>query len=184
MVLGLLARSEVSNLRFSIPTLSIEPASYARVATEIRGDHITVQFDGSRGQNVAHYRHKPRNILFLGFRSLGGSTDREALIIHECTHASMDIAGRAVLLSYSEAAAFTAQCLYYYHRNAAQIDGGANPTFPSAVLREAWNVASIIRGGRSSLNDSDLRGLMTALANDGRYRADIAAGTSVDYDGV
>jgi len=107
--------------------------------------------------------------------------DKEALVIHECTHAACDIAGKTVVVSHSEAAAYVAQCLYFYYINEAALASGKTPTFNDPILKAAWDVATIARQN-SSLSNQDIATLIAEISKHPTYKD--RATQDVNYDGV
>jgi hypothetical protein len=131
------------------------------------------------GVNRAVYRYT-HNVFRLGFRSIGGSADRQALLVHESTHAIFDIGATDMKVKESEAGGYIAQCMFYYFLNEAAIRGGASPTFRSLILRAAWPIA-VAAVGTPSIPVSSLGPLYAAIANDRTYRDE--AEDDIDYDG-
>jgi len=177
-VVKVLTKAETGKIKFSLGVISIDSNSYKQVKTNIDNGKIKVVYDSKLGKNAAKYRYT-HNTLFLGFQ-LADTGDREALIIHECTHAVCDIAKKALLVSQSEAAAYVAQCLYFYYLNeAALAKGTVQPTFKSGILQAAWDVATKARQN-SSLSDKDTEKLIAEIAKDPAYKSK----QSYAYDGV
>ena len=130
--------------------------------------------------NKAIYRYT-HNTLFLGFNT-GLNADKEALIVHECTHAAMDIAGKTLQRNYSEAAAYIAQCLFFFYKNKAALSKpGIKPKFRSSLLRKAWEVA--MKALKSSvLTNKDIKPLLSEIAKHPLYKRRHLK--NVAYDGV
>ena len=180
MVLNLLSRAEVTRIRFSFGAIQINASFFQSVRNAIAADRIQVVHNPSIGAGLAIYRYT-HNTLFLGFRTIAGNTDREALIVHECTHAAFDISGRRMPVQESEAAAYIAQCLYFYYKHEQAFQAGRNPTFRRAILRAAWSIAMQART-QPNLSSDDLQPLLTAIRNDPFYRR--RHDRQVPYDGV
>lgn len=162
MVAKVLARPEVAKIEFSLGKISISSASFKKVGVCIRSGKIKVTHTPKLGRGTAKYRYT-KNTLFLGFSSVSGNADSEALIVHECTHAACDIDGKKLLVSQSEAAAYVAQCLYYFYRNEVELSKpGVSPTFKSDLLREAWAAATKARASKA-LGDADIKPLIDEI---------------------
>lgn len=165
---AVLDRVETGRISFTLGAITIDSNSYKGVKTQIDAGKIKVEYKAKAGTNGGIYRYTA-NTLFLGFQTVD-NMDREALIVHECSHAAMDIAAKTVRVSHSEAAAYVAQCLYFYFRNEAAFSSGARtPTFASAILTAAWDVATKARAN-PKLADDDIAPLLTAIANDSTYK--------------
>jgi len=138
------------------------------VKTAIQNDKIKVVYVASMGSKNGAYRYT-HNELRLGFKRADSDFDRQALIIHECTHAIFDIAGKPMTVSDSESAAYIAQCLYFYYVNQAAIDGGAKATFANAILSAAWDAAmKAIK--KPDLTEDDLKALRKAISENSKYK--------------
>ncbi len=180
MVTSLLSKSVVKKIKFKSGSISIDSQSFQQVKTKINGGNIKIVYKAKLGGKKAIYRYT-HNTLFVGFQATGGNADREALLVHECTHAALDIAGKKMLVKQSEAAAYIAQCLYFYYKNEAAIKKGSKPQFANALLREAWKVA-MKAVHNSTLNNTDIQPLLTAVANHPLYKK--RHSKQVEYDGV
>lgn len=179
-VSNVLMKTETGKIKFSLGEISIDSNSYKQVKTQIDNGKIKVVYSKEIGANAAKYRYT-HNTLFLGFQSVN-NIDKEALIIHECTHAACDIAKKALLVSHSEAAAYIAQCLYFYYRNEQALStGNLKPTFKSKILKAAWNVATKALHN-SSLGDNDIKELLAEIARDSAYKK--RHKQKENYDGV
>lgn len=175
-----LAKTETGKINFALSTLAIDGNSFKGVKKAVDDGKIKVVYDAQRGSNSAAYRYTA-NTLFVGF-NLVNTQDRQALVIHECTHAACDIAAKALLVTHSEAAAYIAQCqLFYYLNEAALSSGKTVPTFQSAILTEAWPVAMKARTS-PTLADGDIAKLIAAISADPVYKERVA--NSEAYDGV
>jgi hypothetical protein len=181
MVMAVLSKPEVAKIKFTLETIKIGSSSFQLVKSKIQGNKIKVGYSAKLGTGVAKYSYK-KNTLSLGFKSIGGNADKEALIVHECTHAACDIAGKAMLLTHSEAAAYVAQALYFYYRNEVVLSKpGVKPTFVSALLREAWEVATKARAN-PKLGKDDIKKLLGLIAKHPLYKK--RHSKTEAYDGV
>ncbi len=180
MVTTVLSKPEVAKIKFSFGVVSIDSSSYLKVKNAITGGKIKVSYRASLGPQRAIYRYT-HNTLFVGFRTAAGNADREALVVHECTHAACDIAGKKMLVKESEAAAYIAQCLYFYYKNEKAIKSGAKPTFANDILKTAWAAAEKVAGG-GALSSADLQPLFSAISRNPIYRKRHSA--QERYDGI
>lgn len=180
VVLDTLNKPEIRKMAFGFGSIYINAAAFEPVKTAIKDGKIEVKHKASLGANVAVYRYTS-NILFLGFKSTSGNTDREALIVHECTHAACDVKGKKMLVKQSEAVAYVAQVLYFYYRNEAAINAGSKPTFAHPILKAAWDVAMIARR-RSNITDKEVAPLYEAIVKHPLYKN--RHNKDEKYDGV
>lgn len=180
MVTTLLSKPEVAKIKFSFGAISIDSNSFASVKNAVTKGKIKVKQNKGLGNKIAKYRYT-HNILFSGFKTTGGNADLEALLVHECVHGAFDILGKKMLVSQSEAAAYIAQCLYFYYKNEKAIKGGATPTFKNSVLKAAWPIA-LKAVKSSSLKTSDIQPLFSAIAKHPTYKK--RHSTQVGYDGI
>lgn len=157
-----------AKVKLSFPSVSIDATSYKGVRAAIDGGKITVVHNAELGSKKARYRYT-HNKIMVGFSSIT-TVDQSALLVHECTHAVFDIAGKALQVMRSEAAAYVAQCLYYYYANEAVLSSGKGKVnFPDPVLSAAWDVAAKARSN-SSLSDDDLKTLFAEIAKSKNYK--------------
>jgi hypothetical protein len=180
MVLDTLDRPAIRQFAFGFANLYINALLFEEVKNAIKNDKITVTHSSKMSSLDAKYVYK-KNKLVLGFKKTGGNTDREALIVHECVHALLDIQMKLVSVQQSEAAAYIAQCLYYYYRNEEAFQGGAEATFGDPLLQAAWGVSAKCRKN-SSVKDADLQPLYAAISTHSKYK-DRYADTE-GFDGV
>lgn len=183
LVRSVLSRPETSKINFSLGGMSIEPSSFRMVKAKILGGQIDVVHDRSLPAKVAKYRSLENTLhLSTTFRLNGISSDQEALIIHECVHAAADLSAHAVTVGLDEAAAYVAQCLYFYYRNEAALKRpGVRPTFNDAVLQEAWKVAALARS-KKKLSDRDIGQLLFVISQHRLYKKTHTF--TQPYDGV
>ena len=188
VVSDVLIKPHIAHIEFSLDGASVSPTRFGDVKRELDGGNIKVARDSSLPQNKCVYRYDnnapgdTKNAFRMGFSSTGGSTDREALIVHEAVHAIFDVHSSPQVVKVSEAAAYVAQMLYFYRANKAAIDAGATPTFSSEVQREAWELSVAARNGAHTYSATDAADLYAALGSHDDY-ADRIDDTD-DYDGV
>jgi len=180
MVIDTLSRSEIRRMAFGFASVYINAMAFEPVIKAVKDGKIKVQHKASLGSQGGVYRYTA-NTLFLGFTATAGSSDREALIVHECTHAACDVKKKTITVKVSEAIAYVAQVLYFYYRNEAAIKKGAKPTFKNPILKAAWDVAMIARH-RSSITDKEAQPLYQAIAAHPLYKG--RHDKDEKYDGV
>jgi len=114
-VLRALDLALATKLDFILPICKYEflTGSFRMVRTMIAADQIKVRY-WPKLKNSAKYRWDDQ--LLLGFTSTSSVFD-QALILHECVHAFMDIEDRSILDKHAEAAAYILQHLYTVHKS-------------------------------------------------------------------
>ena len=179
-VSNLMAKAETGKIKFTLAGIAIDSTSYKAVKDCVDNAKIKVSYDATLGANAAKYRYT-HNTLFLGFQPVTGQ-DKEALVVHECTHAACDIAKKSLLVSNSEAAAYVAQSLYFFYMNEKVLaDGKVKPTFKSGILQAAWDVATQARA-TPSLTNEHIKKLLEEIAKDAAYKDRYTKND--DFDGV
>lgn len=94
----------------------------------------------------------------------------------------MDITGKTLLVKYSEAAAYVAQCLYFYYANEPAF-AVQTPTFGNKVLQAAWDLATLVRNTKNGiLTMADIAGLLKEISANPLYKK--TADTDAKYNGV
>lgn len=169
-IIAVLSKPEVAKIDFTLSAIKIDGSSFKRVRTAIQQAKIKVVYSSDLGKAVAKYNYI-KNTITVGFSAVKKDGDLEALVVHECTHAACDIAGKKLLVVESEAAAFVAQCLYFYHLNAAELaKPGVSPTFADPILKAAWAVAAKARS-KSVLSSADIEPLTAAVTMHAKYKS-------------
>ncbi len=168
LVRSVLAKPEVKKIDFTLGGLRVGPPSFSLVSEGILNARIDVTHDAKLGGGAAKYRYH-ENKLVLGFDASGVTADNEALIVHECVHIAGDLSVVAVKVGMDEAAAYVAQCLYFFYKNEKLLsEPGISPTFADPILKEAWQVATKARRSKV-LVDDDLEALLKAIAEHHLY---------------
>lgn len=180
IVIDTLGLPAASQFTFSFSPINVGPLTFTPVIAALQADKITVTRDAKLPNGIAVYSYK-HNRYRLGFDATNGNADRQAVIVHESIHAALDILASPVTVKVSEAAAYIAQCLFYYYSNQSAFQGGTTPTFANGTLRAAWGVAMTALK-TPALTDADLAPLYTALASDPLYRGRLDKSDA--FDGV
>jgi len=167
-------------ISFSFGAVTLGNASFKSVVTALAGGKITIVVNPKLGTNTAIYSWKKNRFTF-GFSGAAGNADRESLVVHESVHAALDAAASPMAVKQSEAAAYIAQCLYYYYRNETEFAGGKTPSFGDPILKAAWPVSQIVLT-KPALTDADVAPLLTAIAQHPLYKG--RADKSDAFDGV
>ena len=181
LVRSILSRPEVAKIDFTLGGLRMAPSSFGLVREYILRGKIAVAYSPTLGAGAAKYRYA-ENKLVMGFRAADVTADGEALIVHESVHIACDLSALSVKTGIDEAAAYVAQCLYFYYRNEKLLsEPGVEPTFADPILKEAWSVAMKARSTKT-VPDEDIKGLLKAISKHHLY----AKTHSVvrHYDGV
>lgn len=179
-VISTLENANVTRIHFSFGPVRVDSPGYTSVKDAVRDDRIRVVHVPSLGANRAVYRYS-HNVFRLGFSSVGGNPDRQALLIHEATHAIFDVNDMDMKLKESEAGAYIAQCMFFYYLNEAAIQGGQSPTFSNPILSAAWPIA-VAATSTPSIPVTSLEPLYRAIADNHQYSG--RADDDIDYDGV
>lgn len=162
MVFDVLGRPELDKINFKVEGTMMLCIHFWGVRQGLRDNVLRASHEPSLGQGKAKYSLR-YNRFKLGFTSTGGSTDREALIVHESTHAALDLCRQNKRLRVSEGIAYLAQVLYFYHKHRAAIDAGtATPTFGDPILAAAWEVSKGVRTS-ASLSRAEMQPLYDAI---------------------
>lgn len=167
-------------IAFSFGAVTVGNAGFKSVVDALAAGKITIVVNPKLGANTAVYSFK-KNRFSFGFKGAAGNGDRESLVVHESVHAALDVSKSPLRVKQSEAAAYIAQCLYYYYRNESEFSGGRSPTFGDPILKAAWPVSQIVLT-RAKLEDADVEPLFKAIAEHALYKG--RADNTDDFDGV
>src|SRR6185369_9783864 len=109
-VTGDLRDSDVQKIKsFSFAGIGFDPQTFPVLAGFIDRGKIKVEYDGNK-DGMAEYDYTT-NTIILGFTWCLDSV-KDALIIHECTHAVYDVANTKMSVAVSESIAYIVQCQY------------------------------------------------------------------------
>jgi hypothetical protein len=137
-VINTLCEPTNSVLNFHLGGIFVTPARFKGVADAIKAGKISVEIGGTGGFSA--FYQSSGNTLTLGSTDL--STDsKRALVIHECTHAICDLQGIRFRAVNGEAAAYTAQALYFRMHGHAADRLVASDVKTDAVFAAAFDVA-------------------------------------------
>jgi hypothetical protein len=107
-IIRTLSSAACAAITFKIHHISIHRLDYARVSHKIASGSIQVVQQMSHASNYAEYLADHDTIL------VGPSFDAD-VIVHEATHAILDMRGRSTKsLFYNEAVAYVAQAMYLF----------------------------------------------------------------------
>lgn len=97
--------------QFMMNGISIAKSDFTEIAKLVRWRSIEIAYDPLKGDNAEYFHNG--NAMFIGFQT-SGSAFRRSIVVHESVHAILDKRGSPQTVLLSEAAAFIAQCVYYY----------------------------------------------------------------------
>jgi len=185
MVTTVLTLPTTQRIVFTFGAVIVNSVSFGLVVTAIANGRISIVTNPRLGAGFAKYRYSPGptgNRFIFGFASTAGSADREALIVHEAVHAAFDVAVSPMMVKQSEAAAYIAQCLYFYYKHEADfVAGRIAATFAHPMLQAAWPVSQRVLVN-PNLTDADVAPLLAVIASHSLYSA--RADLTDEYDGV
>jgi len=171
----------VSKLKsFTFDGYTFSPWILTHMAKEIDAGTLDVVYE-SKLNGKAIY-NSTENRLYVGFWS-AGSISRQALIVHEVTHAVMDFQAQKIDIAGSESIAYITQCMY-----ARANSGSSDPDerlyssndAKDKVFEIGWRIAGkLIDGG--SVDQTDVRDMRQAVSGHPEYASDATA--SAGYDG-
>ncbi|MDT8857279.1 hypothetical protein RNZ50_20015 [Paracoccaceae bacterium Fryx2] len=179
LVTDVLRLPEVARIAFGFGSVLIGPTSFPLVVNALAASKISI-VTVTGGGNRAVYNYK-RNRFTFSFTVALGDPDREALVVHESVHAAFDVMISPMQVKVSEAAAYIAQCQFFYFRNQAAIDAGAAPTFGDPILAAAWPVSQLALT-RPRLDEADVAALLSTISGHRIYR--LRHSEIDEYDGV
>lgn len=178
-VTGDLRDSDVQKIKsFSFDGVGFDAKTLKLLADFIDRGEIKVEYDGSK-DGMAEYDYQT-NTIILGFTWTIDHV-KDALIIHECTHAVYDVAKKKMSTATSEAIAYIVQCQYLLVKRG----DGKRLTSPNKakdlVFELAWKMAAKIQKGENP-SASEKTSLQEAVSKHPYYMAKSAA--DAGFDGV
>ncbi|MBK7707623.1 MAG: hypothetical protein IPN69_06665 [Acidobacteria bacterium] len=178
-VTGDLRDSDVQKIKsFSFGGIGFDPKTFPLLADFIDRGQIKVEYDSEKG-GMAEYDYKT-NTIVLGFTWCLDSV-KDALIIHECTHAVYDVAKTKMSTAISESIAYIVQCQYLLVKRG----DGKRLTSPNKakdlVFELAWKIAAKLQNGQS-VDLTDKSNLQEAVSKHPFYMGKSAG--DAGFDGV
>lgn len=178
-VLGDLRDSDVQKIKsFSFGGIGFDAKTFPLLAGFIDRGQIKVEYDSAK-DGMAEYDYKT-NTIVLGFTWCLDYV-KDALIIHECTHAVYDVAKNKMSNAVSESIAYIVQCQFLLVKRG----DGKRLTSPNKakdlVFEMAWKLATKIQAGQA-LEISEKNALQEAVSKHPYYMAKSAA--DAGFDGV
>lgn len=181
-VLAVLYGSGVNNLKkFGFAGYTFSPDILKLLAQEIQVGTLEVMYETKKMGGKAIY-NSTENRLYVGFWS-AGSLSRQALIVHELTHAMFDFQALKMDVATSEAMAYIVQC-QYAKANSESSDPEdrlySSNEAKDKVFEVGWRIAGkILEGG--AVDQSDVNDIRGAVSGHPEYAKDATA--SAGYDG-
>jgi hypothetical protein len=171
--LSILKGHDLSVINFVWNHLRFDSYAYGQVARLIEQGRIAVDFDPSQNDQAEY--DSDANTLHFGFTSVSSPT-KAALVVHEATHAALDMMranGLAVL--ESEAIAYLAQCLFYVKKTGCYLDA-------NKASKKASEIAEGILDQNKTLTDEMRSSLVAAV-----FQTPLYSGVrylAADYNGI
>lgn len=171
-VLAVLSDPVMKRMLFSTGTsLWIQPWDYEAIALAIQSGKITVKANLSFGTNAVY--HGSTNVIEINPNSAS-----DGLIVHEATHAIIDMRKRTLTLAENEGASYIAQHLYELlktgtiHRNVVSWAGHPDWLSPwswQGIFDESARLARIAKGS-PYLSEGELEALFSYINGANFYR--------------
>lgn len=181
-VANVLGSSRIHKMKkFTFQGHTFDPAHLAHMHYEVTQGALNVKLDTS--QNSSAYYKAGSNTLYIKFVN-ADSVTRQALIVHETTHALFDFKAAKMDIATSESIAYIAQCLYA-RANSANSDPDARlydeKSSKDKVFEVGWEIAGkLLNGG--SLSGDDVSNMRSAVSQHPYYAS--KHGTTADFDGI
>jgi len=177
-VLGVLNDADTQKIKsFSFGGIGFDSKTFPMLAGFIDRGKIKVDDSGSDGSAAYDYK---TNTIILGFTWTLDYV-KEALILHECTHALYDVVSTKMSTAVSESIAYIVQCQYLLVKRG----DGKRLTSPNKakdlVFELAWNLAAKIQKGEKP-ESSEKTALQEAVSKHPFYMGKSAG--DAGFDGV
>lgn len=167
--------------KFTFEGHTFDPAHLAHMYYEVTQGALNVKLDTS--QSSSAYYKAGSNTLYIKHIS-ANSISRQALIVHETTHALFDFKAAKMDIAASESIAYIAQCLYA-RANSANSDPEARlydeKSSKDKVFEVGWEIAGkLLNGG--SLSSDDVSKMRSAVSQHPYYASKHSS--TADFDGI
>ena len=135
-------------------------------------------------ESSGYYEPGP-NTLWFRFPYTSGDLVKQSVIVHEATHAILDMEKADVMIGDAEAIAYVAQCQYFIINNTVHgtrlMDEKGEGTLKDKVFELATEIAGTLLSWGTP-TPADYHALREAVANDPEYYWDFF--TPAAYDGI
>lgn len=163
VVLGYQAIQKIS---FTFDGITVSPSDYARISRAIVSGKINIAIDKKLGGDRAgaSYRHK-KNLISVPFLPYGIYPKEKVTIVHECTHAILDMHRIRTTSLKDEVVAYVADSIFH-------LAAGFEFTTKSRIHPISVAIArDMLSTGRRNLRvgDPDIAILATAIINNPTY---------------
>lgn len=186
-VINTLRSSEVQKMKpFSFGQCTIAPVEYTKLAwSMILYDNPQIVKNSRMKEADADYATGSNKLRFKFNKAV--SVEQKALVIHEATHAVMDMLKIKMLVKYAEMFAYIAQCQF------AMVAAPQNGRFyeeadkhdPENIgdqrFAAAWNIAKRLQSG-GSVDSEDYENLADLISIDPKYKT--LCNKMADYNGI
>jgi len=156
----------IPRLNFAFKTYKVYPTAYQKdVADAIDSGEIKVGTGVPSGAAASYYAEYDRLELSPSF-SISNSHD-QAFLVHECTHAHLDIQNLGKLSGHeNEAVAYLAEAMY--------LEASGNPPISTIAIRVvSHRIAKDVLSGTYTVPAKDAAELVTEVAADPHYSSTI-----------
>lgn len=204
LVMDTLNKDVMAKVEFYVSGLKFgcTPESYKQIKLRVQFDDIRVyEREGANAwgmslfglidlpSDAAYYR----DLDIMVIRASGTDIYHQAIIVHECTHAILDMFGSkgkplSVSTARSEAVAYIAQAVYArasydalgFKNKSNPFDGGKDAHLQK-VFDTAWDIAAKILAGNKRVEDADLTKIMDSIPKSNTYKN---KPKNIDFNGI
>ena len=177
-VVNILRHSDTQKIKpFSIGGVGFDPNTFPLLAGFI--DRGKIKVDDSGQDGMAEYDYAT-NTIFLGFTWCIDPV-KDALILHECTHAVYDVANTKMSTDVSEAIAYIVQCQLAFIKLGDRKRLSSPNSAKDLVFELAWKIAVKLQQGVKP-NATEKSNLLAAVGRHPFYMKNASA--DAGYNGV
>ena len=178
-VVNNLRHSDTQKIRsFAFGGIGFDPKTFPLLAGFIDRGQIKVVYDDAQN-GMAEYDYSTNTIL-LGF-TWAMDYVKDALIIHECTHAVYDVAKTKMSTAISESIAYIVQCQFLLVKRGDGKRLSSPNKAKDLVFENAWSIATKIQNGTAP-NLIEQNNLIEAVSKHPFYMGKSAG--DAGFDGV
>jgi hypothetical protein len=182
MVVNLLSGADVYKVKyFKMGSIHLHPVLFTQLLVLIQFDKVKFKFVAAASGGVYE---SGSNTFEFGYTT-ASTLPQKALILHEATHALLDIMiAPGMKVADSEAMAYIVQCQYAQANNTVpgtRLVGRRVGDPQDRVFSAAWKIAKKILANRQP-KDADYNKLKKAISKEPKYRSNFR--DPVNWDGI
>ena len=179
-IIQILTSRKINYIDFNFDGFSITPYDYSSIAQKINDNKIHIEIK-SNDKNIRATYRPFSNTIGLRSTDYGNNPQEETTIVHEATHAIVDMKRSNISWIADETIAYTADAIFRRSK----------PSYHYATFSKIFDCANVlaervISNGNNRLKskDEDVMALIKSIYEDPAYKEKAHIKTNIQLDGI